>query len=122
MWDKKDGMKVLDLLDGLFIGLKILFFYFFDWIERLDFSFGWNFWTDGNVGTKFWKVGRTLFLDLKNKLFKFLDFLRQKKTGNLSISSLANYLDLPNGFNVRVCSGVNCTSASITVPNGAPQI
>ena len=37
--DKKDGMKVLDLLDGLFIGLKLLFFYFFDLVGKMDFSF-----------------------------------------------------------------------------------
>ena len=37
--DKKDGMKVLDLLDGLFIGLKLLFFYFFYLFGKMDFSF-----------------------------------------------------------------------------------
>lgn len=43
LWDGKDGMKVLDFLDGHFYGLNILFFYFFDLVGKMDFSFGWNF-------------------------------------------------------------------------------
>lgn len=47
--DGKDGMKVLDFLDGHFYGLNILFFYFLIWLERWTFLLvgifdGWKSW------------------------------------------------------------------------------
>jgi len=63
--DKNDGMKVLDLLDGLFIGLNILFFYFFDLFGKMDFSFGWNFWTEGKLETFFWNGWTDFLLEIK---------------------------------------------------------